>query len=521
MGGAVGEARSEDAHSLLSPLHLPLDANAGDVPGRIVPAPGRLMATDRKSLVVDLLRISDLATVIVGAGAACASAYGITAFPGDCATFALLGAVLFVNYMQLTRSYRFESVRALPTQAGRILLNWSAVFATILAISSIPILNAAFPWGWCEDWFCLTFALLGATRLVSSRVIKGWQRTGRLSCRLAVVGHDNAVHELARRVGGLDEVELVTTLVLDRQDARTRGTKRVARVPKGLFEGAAPRTAPAGCTGDELLALARSRQIDEIVIAPGTAATPALRHLVRALRTLAIDVKAPTIGFDQPVSQTNVSLRLGMPLQAIVKRPLSCRAWLVKRTIDIVVSGILLLLLLPVLSLIALLIKLDSPGPVLFRQDRHGFNNDLIRIYKLRSMRCQPATEAIVVQARRNDPRVTRVGRFLRRTSLDELPQLYNVLKGDMSLVGPRPHPVALNEQFADLIEGYLARHRVKPGITGWAQVHGLRGETDTLEKMRRRIEHDLFYIENWSLLLDLRILCVTMFVGFANKNAY
>jgi putative colanic acid biosynthesis UDP-glucose lipid carrier transferase len=158
---------------------------------------------------------------------------------------------------------------------------------------------------------------------------------------------------------------------------------------------------------------------------------------------------------------------------------------------------------------------------VLFRQDRLGFNNDLIRIYKLRSMHHQLASEHTVAQARRNDPRVTRVGRILRRTSLDELPQLFNVLKGDMSLVGPRPHPVALDKKFAEVIDGYPARLRVKPGITGWAQVNGLRGETDTLDKMQRRVEHDLYYIDNWSLLFDLKILFVTIIVGFMNKNAY
>jgi Undecaprenyl-phosphate glucose phosphotransferase len=210
-----------------------------------------------------------------------------------------------------------------------------------------------------------------------------------------------------------------------------------------------------------------------------------------------------------------------MPLYTIVERPLSGWARVAKRAEDIVVSSVALFLLLPLLALVAIVIKLESPGPVLFHQNRFGFNNDLIRIYKLRSMQHQPEPEHAVAQARRNDPRVTRVGRILRRTSIDELPQLFNVLRGDMSLVGPRPHPVALNEEFAELIDGYLARHRVKPGITGWAQVNGLRGETDTLDKMRRRVEHDLYYIDNWSLLFDLKILVATLAVGFMNKNAY
>jgi putative colanic acid biosynthesis UDP-glucose lipid carrier transferase len=159
----------------------------------------------------------------------------------------------------------------------------------------------------------------------------------------------------------------------------------------------------------------------------------------------------------------------------------------------------------------------------LFRQKRHGFNNAVIDVLKFRTMRAEAAEcgAGSVDQARRNDPRLTRVGRWLRRTSLDELPQLLNVLRGEMSLVGPRPHALAHNEHYAKVIDGYLARHRVKPGITGWAQVNGFRGETDTREKMEGRIQCDLYYIEHWSLLFDLQILARTLLVGFVHRNAY
>jgi lipopolysaccharide/colanic/teichoic acid biosynthesis glycosyltransferase len=166
-------------------------------------------------------------------------------------------------------------------------------------------------------------------------------------------------------------------------------------------------------------------------------------------------------------------------------------------------------------------IKLDSTGPVIFRQKRYGFNNEEIIVFKFRTMYHDDSEERIFRQATRNDPRVTRVGRFLRRTSLDELPQLLNVWQGTMSLVGPRPHPIALNEKFDALISGYSARHNVKPGITGWAQVNGFRGETDAIEKMKLRIEHDIFYIENWSVLFDLRILAMTALVAWMQKTAY
>jgi putative colanic acid biosynthesis UDP-glucose lipid carrier transferase len=168
---------------------------------------------------------------------------------------------------------------------------------------------------------------------------------------------------------------------------------------------------------------------------------------------------------------------------------------------------------------IAALIKLDSPGPVLFRQRRHGYNHRIIDVYKFRTMSVQE-NGTHVQQARKDDPRVTRMGRLLRRTSLDELPQLLNVLTGEMSLVGPRPHALAHNQLYAEQLDRYANRHRVKPGITGWAQINGFRGPTEDPEKMRQRVQLDLHYIENWSIWLDLKILVLTPFLGFIHRNA-
>jgi putative colanic acid biosynthesis UDP-glucose lipid carrier transferase len=213
----------------------------------------------------------------------------------------------------------------------------------------------------------------------------------------------------------------------------------------------------------------------------------------------------------------------GVPLLNIFERPMSGWSHVAKAVEDRLLAALLLILGSPVMLLIALAVGLDSPGGVLFRQKRYGFNNEVIEVIKFRTMRADAAEhgQAEVRQAARADPRVTRVGRILRRTSLDELPQLLNVLSGEMSLVGPRPLAVAHNELYAPLIDAYLGRHRVKPGITGWAQVNGLRGETETLAKMERRVEYDLYYIEHWSLGFDLRILARTLLVGFAHPNAY
>lgn len=201
--------------------------------------------------------------------------------------------------------------------------------------------------------------------------------------------------------------------------------------------------------------------------------------------------------------------------------PIDGVARIVKRLEDLILGVFFTLLALPVCLLIAVTIKATSPGPVLFKQYRTGANGKLFKVYKFRTMAVHQEEGGRVTQACKGDPRITRLGAFLRRTSLDELPQFYNVLQGRMSVVGPRPHALAHNEYYMDIVESYMKRHKVKPGITGWAQVNGLRGETDTVEKMEGRVQCDLWYIDNWSLWLDLRIIALTIFKGFINPNAY
>jgi putative colanic acid biosynthesis UDP-glucose lipid carrier transferase len=225
----------------------------------------------------------------------------------------------------------------------------------------------------------------------------------------------------------------------------------------------------------------------------------------------------------QEIDCTPTELRLigGVPTLTVQGRPLSGWDAPLKRLEDVVLASILVVVLSPLLLAISLLIKMDSRGPVLFRQERSGFDNRQILVFKFRSMHHDPNPDPNVPQTRRNDPRVTRIGGFLRRTSLDELPQLLNVLRGEMSLVGPRPHASIHNEKYARLIDGYLGRHRVKPGITGWAQVNGLRGGIDSIEEMKRRLEHDRYYVANWSLLLDIKILLMTLPAVLRGTNAY
>ncbi|RMH22386.1 MAG: undecaprenyl-phosphate glucose phosphotransferase, partial [Gammaproteobacteria bacterium] len=210
----------------------------------------------------------------------------------------------------------------------------------------------------------------------------------------------------------------------------------------------------------------------------------------------------------------------GMPVFALCETPFWGVHGVAKRIEDLFLASLSLLCLWPLLLLIAIGVKMSSPGPVLFRQRRHGLDDKVFYVYKFRTMTvCED--DGNIQQAQRDDPRVTRFGAFLRKTSLDELPQLFNVLKGEMSLVGPRPHALAHNEEYKQLINRYVWRHKVRPGLTGWAQVNGWRGETDTLEKMQKRVEHDLWYIANWSIWLDIRILLMTVWIVLSRKNAY
>ncbi|WP_232756731.1 undecaprenyl-phosphate glucose phosphotransferase [Thauera phenolivorans] len=239
-----------------------------------------------------------------------------------------------------------------------------------------------------------------------------------------------------------------------------------------------------------------------------------LRHHVVSIRFM------PQLD-DLPLLNHRVSHVAGAYSIDLSVSPMDGAARVVKRAEDLIVGTLIALLILPVCALIAIAIKATSPGPVLFKQHRTGISGKRFKVYKFRSMVVHQESDGHVTQARKGDARITPIGAFLRRTSLDELPQFFNVLQGRMSIVGPRPHALAHNEYYKDLVESYMQRHKVKPGITGWAQVNGLRGETDTLEKMKARVEHDLWYIDNWSLWLDLKIIFLTVFKGFVNPNAY
>lgn len=236
------------------------------------------------------------------------------------------------------------------------------------------------------------------------------------------------------------------------------------------------------------------------------------RHLTSVIRFI------PDI-FNFRLLNHSITEIASIPIIEINGTPMSTSSRIIKRLEDIILSIIIVTLISPIILAVAILIKITSKGPILYKQHRHGWNGKTINIYKFRSMHHSDRDE--FKQATRNDARITTIGHFIRKTSIDEFPQFLNVLQGRMSIVGPRPHPVSMNEDYKDKIDNYMQRHKVKPGLTGWAQINGLRGETDTIEKMEKRIEYDLYYIQNWSIFFDLKIIFITTFKGFIGKNAY
>ncbi len=276
---------------------------------------------------------------------------------------------------------------------------------------------------------------------------------------------------------------------------------------------------------DSLIAFARTAEIDMLIVTLPLSAEKRIRAILKAVEVLPIDVRLSDFSGPDFRRRPGQGMAIGGGLISVLSRPLRYRDRTVKRAVDVVGALVALVLLSPVLIATAVAIRLDSPGSILFRQPRHGYNHRPVDVWKFRSMYaadCDPAARQIVTKG---DPRVTRVGRFIRRTSIDELPQLFNVLTGELSLVGPRPHALAAvssrQQAFEAIVDGYAARHRVRPGITGWAQVNGWRGEIDDPEALKQRVEHDLYYIENWSLALDLYILAITPLRLLDTRHAY
>lgn len=422
--------------------------------------------------------------------------------------YALLATVVFLLVLpvfKVTGLYRSYRTTALPSMLQRIFCGWGLVLVILLFLGYGTKTSSIFSRGLLLSWAATVPFVLYLVHQIIWMSLRSLRSSGR-NQRLAVIaGATQGGRHLAEQI----------------QHSPYLGIHLL-----GFFDDQAPGNAqhfqgkPLLGTLEALPHYIQTHQIDVVYIALPTKEEEAIANLLKQLKdTTACVYFAPNILLFSLMQARTYELN-GLPLIAVWEVPLSNLQSVLKRIIDLMVAGLALILLAPLMVLIALAVKLTSPGPVLFKQRRYGMNGKEIIVYKFRSMKVTEDGD-VVVQAKRNDDRVTRVGAFLRRTSLDELPQFINVLQGRMSIVGPRPHAVAHNEQYRRLISGYMLRHKVKPGITGWAQVNGFRGETDTLEKMKMRVDYDLQYLKNWSLSLDLQIIFKTAFVFFHSNNAY
>ncbi len=501
--GTALQELSETSDGRVSPIetfvHPPAEADEdGDAPSV------RRRFSVSESVVSGMLRLVDTLAIaaagiiayhfLIGWGSTSLQVYlNVTA----------MSIVLTVSFFHYAGLYDFNTLVAWPTRMRQMVL-LSALVIFVLAVV-LKISNQ-----YRSAWFLATFVgstvLIFGFRGLARLYIDRLARTGTMVRNIAIVGASGQAKHLVERLRREDAPWKRIIGIFD--DRRTRITDEI--------DGFAVLG-----NLDDLVAYVRQGRVQDVVITLPWSADGRLIDIISKLRALPVHIYLGSDLIGYHFQQHREQQLAGMSVLEIASAPLTGWSGILKQVEDRIISTAALLMLSPLMLLITIAIRIDSPGPVLFRQKRYGFNNEVIVVYKFRSMYHNRPPEADVPQATRGDPRVTRVGRILRRTSLDELPQLFNVIHGEMSLIGPRPHAVEHNKKYAVLIGDYHWRHKVKPGITGWAQVSGFRGETDTLDKMRLRFEHDVYYIENWSLWFDVKILVMTAFIGWTSKNAY
>lgn len=422
----------------------------------------------------------------------------------------LLGTVIVANTLSVVGVYRLNLLKQGGMPLDRMALGWLAAAIVVGIVAAFGNGGLVGSQGWLLLWFVSGGCLLLVTRALLAVRLDQWRQNGRLCQRVAVFGSGSTAQGLLHRLsqGHAAAMDHVVVGVYGNM-AGTGGGERLVQILCGDLE--------------DLLGAIRCQTVDAVIVAPSLREGRA-DAVIQLLRQAAVDIYAYPDLREIAAAMPGLETMGGIPLLSIDRRPLANWRGIAKAVEDRVFAAITLILIAPVLVLIAVLIRLDSPGPVLFRQKRYGLNNQLIEVLKFRTMRQDMCDQTASQLTRRNDPRVTRIGRFLRRTSLDELPQFINVLLGEMSVVGPRPHATAAKAAgllYQDAVPNYDCRHRMKPGITGLAQVSGWRGETETLEQIRKRVEHDIYYIENWSLLLDAQIILRTVVGGFTGRQAF
>ncbi|WP_175836198.1 undecaprenyl-phosphate glucose phosphotransferase [Burkholderia anthina] len=453
-----------------------------------------------------LARVIDIAMVVTGAVLA-ASLHGGSVWFNDLQrTMVLFDCLLVVVCFPAFGIYQSWRGKRLVGLMGRVAFAWLVVELAGILMSFSFHQSGELSRLWLGYWAVTTMTLLAGSKACVHAVLRRLRRGGYNLKAVAIVGGTPAARRLIAQMRVRPEAGFNPVCVYDESAAAGDVALDDVRIERQF---------------ESLVWLVRSRAIRELWLTLPIAEERRMYQIVTAFRHDFVNIRfIPDVRSLSFFNQEVVEL-LGVPAINLAASPITDVRILPKFVFDRLFALAALTMLAPVMLLIACLIKLTSRGPVFFRQKRKGIDGHEFEIYKFRSMKVHQEVAGQVTQATKNDMRVTPVGRFLRRTSLDELPQFINVLKGEMSVVGPRPHALAHDDIYKDLVKGYMFRYRIKPGITGWAQINGFRGETDQIEKMMGRVKLDLYYMQNWSFWLDIKIVVLTLWKGFTGSNAY
>ena len=462
-------------------------------------------------LITGLLRIVEFSGLLIVAYVMHQYYVSIGSAPSNFYIYSgILGAFFTVSFIQALDGYNIISLRSFITQSSKVITGFSLAMLVLMAIGFFGKITEEFSRVWFAGWFIFGIIFLVGLRAVVTRFVKKLTLEGRLERRAVIVGGGEPAAELIRSLEARDATDIRICGIFDDR-SNDRSPPIVAGYPK------------LGTVG-QLVEFARLARVNMLIVTLPLSAESRVLQLLKKLWVLPVDIRLSAHTNKLRFRPRSYSYEGSVPFLDLFDKPIADWDAVMKRTFDLVFSIAGIILFSPVMLATMIAIRLESKGPVIFRQKRFGFNNEAVDVFKFRSMYHEMADPDAKVVVTRNDPRVTRVGRFIRKTSLDELPQLFNVLRGNLSLVGPRPHAMnahTKNQLWDEVVDGYFARHKVKPGVTGWAQINDWRGEVDNDEKIRQRVNHDLYYIENWSLLLDLYIVFITPIKLLQTDNVY
>jgi Undecaprenyl-phosphate glucose phosphotransferase len=454
-----------------------------------------------------LARVFDVALVLAGAALASQIRFDYLAQSGFYWALVMFSAAFALAIFPAFGVYESWRGRSKLALAGQVSLAWLIVQGCALVLMYSLHRSDLVSRLWFSYWTAMTGGLLISYRLITHALLARARGAGMNLHQVAIVGSGSQCEAILRRIEAAPTAGFRATAVYNTRPDETSVTN--SRVP--VFDSV-----------DALADYIRTNDVHELWLMLSLSEEPLICALIGRFRDDLVNIRfMPDVRSHALFEGSGVVELLGMPAINLVASPLSASSMLKKEIFDRLFASVALIALAPLLLAIAIAVKLSSRGPVLFKQKRKGADGRVFTIYKFRSMRLHTEAKGTLSQATRDDKRVTRVGAFLRRTSLDELPQFFNVLRGDMSVVGPRPHALEHDDLYQKVVAGYINRYRIKPGITGWAQINGFRGETDRIEKMERRVEHDLYYLGHWSFALDMRIIGATIVAGLVHRNAY